>query len=316
MALTAFKPGSSPVLGEDLDPEPTSAGWPLPAGRRLALPGRGTTFIRVAPGPSPEAPTLLLLHGLSATGGLNWFTSFPALAEHFRVVAIDHRGHGRGIRGAGRFRLADCADDAVAALDELGIERVIPVGYSMGGPIAQLIWHRHRPRVEALVLCATSRNFRGSVRERVQFLGLGMMVAGRLARIEPARLLRAAESALMPELGSPALREWMVRELWRNDTEAVLQAAEALGRYSSHRWIDQIDVPVSVVVPDHDQLVPVRRQLKLARSIPSAVLFPVEGDHIMCATAPEHFVPSLVDACLLAAHRAARRAGTTLASLG
>src|SRR5260221_9009287 len=53
----------------------------LAPGRALDLPRRGTTFIREMPGP-PDAPTLLLLHGWVATGGLNWFQTFDALGEH------------------------------------------------------------------------------------------------------------------------------------------------------------------------------------------------------------------------------------------
>ena len=48
---------------------------------------------------------MLLLHGWTANSDLNWFTSFDALSRHFGVVAIDHRGHGRGIRGRRRFWL-------------------------------------------------------------------------------------------------------------------------------------------------------------------------------------------------------------------
>ena len=59
-----------------------------------------------------------------------------------------------------RFRLADCADDAAALLDVLGIDQAIVVGYSMGGPIAQLLWHRHPEKVAGLVLCATSEPLR------------------------------------------------------------------------------------------------------------------------------------------------------------
>ncbi len=106
----------------------------------------------------------VLLHGWTATADLNWFTCYTALAEQYRVVALDHRGHGRGIRSRKFFRLDDCADDAVAVCDVLGIERFIPVGYSMGGPIAQLIWQRHRQRMAGLVLCATSAYFATSRR--------------------------------------------------------------------------------------------------------------------------------------------------------
>jgi len=295
-------------MGFEPDPELAAVGWRAPVGRRLELPGRGTTFIREVPGP-PGAPVLLLLHGLSASSGLNWYACYETLGKHFRMVAVDHRGHGRGIRSPTRFRLSDCADDAVAVVDELGIDRFIPVGYSMGGPIAQLIWHRHAARVDGLVMCATSRNFRGNVRERVQFLALGMMVAGRVAPApnrEAGRLLRLIEGMLSPDMGHPGLGRWIAGELSRNDSRKVVEAAEALGRYTSHDWVDQIDVPTSVVVTTADQLVPVRRQVKLARAIPSAVIFPVEGDHLVCARDPGAFVPVLLDACQLTARRAAR----------
>src|SRR5918997_1761296 len=122
---------------------------PLPAGRRVELPRRGRTWVYESEW-RPGDQTLLLLHGLAATAALNWFTAFSSLARRYHVVAIDHRGHGRGIRSS-RFRLEDCADDAAALLDAFDVERVIPVGYSMGGPIAQLVWHRQPDRVEGLV---------------------------------------------------------------------------------------------------------------------------------------------------------------------
>lgn len=301
----------------EADPELSAVGWRVPRGRPLELPGRGTTFIREVPGP-PGAPVLLLLHGLSASSGLNWFACFETLGEHFRVIAVDHRGHGRGIRSQARFRLVDCADDAVAVAEQLGVSKFIPVGYSMGGPISQLIWHRHSSRVEGLVMCATSRNFRGNVRERVQFMALGMIVASRWTPVpnrEAGRILRLIESTLTPDMGHAGLGRWIAHELSLNDSRRVAEAAEALGRYSSHEWIGRINVPTSVVVTSHDQLVPVRRQVKLAQAVPSAVIFPVEGDHLVCARDPGAFVPVLLDACQLAASRAARRRAPTRSRL-
>src|SRR5204863_4007150 len=140
----------------------------VPPGKYVELPGRGTTFARDIPGP-PGAATVVLLHGWTATADLNWQPSYEPLSHHFRVVALDHRGHGRGIRSRRPFRLEDCADDAAAVAEALDIDRLIAVGYSMGGPIAQLLWRRHRPLVSGLVLCATSRNFRGHPRERLMF---------------------------------------------------------------------------------------------------------------------------------------------------
>src|SRR5690554_3853978 len=94
----------------DRDVEHVPSRPPLP-GRQLDLPGRGTTFVRELDGPA-DAPTLLLLHGWTATADLNFFGVLPELAGHYRVVTIDHRGHGRGIRARQRFSLEDCADDA------------------------------------------------------------------------------------------------------------------------------------------------------------------------------------------------------------
>ena len=101
----------------------------------------------------------MLLHGLGATGLLNWFPAFGALAAEYNVVAVDHRGHGRGIKPNRRFRLEDCADDVAVLIDELGIGTAVLVGYSMGGPIAQLTWYRHPEVVRGMVLCATSYRF-------------------------------------------------------------------------------------------------------------------------------------------------------------
>ena len=281
-------------------------GWFVPRGRFVDLPGRGRTFVRELEGP-PGAPTVVLLHGLGATAGLNWFASFRPLSAHYRVVALDHRGHGRGIRTK-RFRLADCADDVAAVADVLDVDRFVAVGYSMGGPIAQLLWWRHRDRVPGVVLCATSRNFRGGVADRIRFAGLGLLGLGLAVpgvASGSGRGWHAGASLLAHSMPS-SLRGWALRELSGHDLRSVLQAAEALGRFSSHEWIERMDVPVGVVATTHDELVPLRRQLKMARSIPSAVLHPVEGDHMVVARSPGSFVPALMEACDQVTRRAAR----------
>ena len=127
----------------------------MPVGRRVLLPGRGTTFVREIEGP-PGAPTVVLLHGFMASAGLNWFRAFEELGKEFHVLAPDLRGHARGLRSRRHVRLADCADDLAVMLDQLGTGPVIAAGYSMGGPVAQLLWRRHPERVNGLVFCATS----------------------------------------------------------------------------------------------------------------------------------------------------------------
>src|SRR5437868_5009118 len=96
-------------------PLPAVSRPPVPFGHRVELPRRGTTFVRTIDGP-PGAPTLLLLHGWVASGGLNWFQVFEPLSNHFNVIAPDLRGHARGLRTKHVFRLADCADDCAEML--------------------------------------------------------------------------------------------------------------------------------------------------------------------------------------------------------
>jgi 3-oxoadipate enol-lactonase len=274
----------------------------LPPGGPIELPGRGTTFHRDLPARTgPGAPTLLLLHGWTATADLNWFPSYGALAEHFRVVALDHRGHGRGIRTARRFRLADCADDAVALLDVLGIDRVIPVGYSMGGLVAQLTWHRHRDRVSGLVLGATARNFRGSRAATGSLAALSAMAVG--ARFVPGPVRAGAARRVIDR--RPGVSDWARDQFRAGDPRLVLEAGQAIGNFSSRDWIGEVDVPTAVVRTDRDRVVPPHRQQKLADAIPGATVHPAAIDHGGCVAEADRFVPVLVAACRDVADRAA-----------
>jgi 3-oxoadipate enol-lactonase len=267
-------------------------GPPLPQGRHLELPGRGTTFVRVLDGPV-DAPTVLMLHGWTATADLNFYAVLPELAGRYRVVTIDHRGHGRGIRGGGRFRLEDCADDAAAALDELGIGSVIALGYSMGGPIAQLLWRRHPDKVDGLVLCATSRNFAGSPMAKVYF---GLFPPFALAtRLLPGGVRSRAFAGFLARRNGQ-MTEWAQHEVSLNDPVALAEAGGSIGRFTSHDWIGGVDVPTAVVVTEYDKVVLPHRQRKLAAAIPGATTHTVPGEHTVCATQPHLFVPVLRDA--------------------
>jgi 3-oxoadipate enol-lactonase len=256
----------------------------------------------VSTGSSRRRP-IVLLHGWTSTAALNWFRCFEPLAQEFRVVAIDHRGHGRGIRNRRPFRLEDCADDVAALAKQLDLGPVSAVGYSMGGPVAQLLWLRHPDAVDSLVLCATasrfaSREFNGPV----GLLGYGVSMA--LSGV-PANVRRQGFSLLARN--RPVDRRsatWAAEEWERNDPAPLLQAALALNRFDSTSWVGKVDVPTSVVVTTLDNAVSPSRQWSLARSIPGARAFPVAGDHRACVERARLFVPTLLAAC-----RAAQQSG-------
>lgn len=272
------------------------------------LPGRGTTFVREVEGP-PGAPTVLLLHGLVASGGLNWFQVFEPLSRHFRVIAPDLRGHGRGIRSRRRFHLRDCADDAAAVLEALEVDEALVVGYSMGGPVAQLVWKRHPDRVAGLVLCATGAQFVPDVRERLVFLSMMALAAGTTRFGQAiAQVPLGFVQRRVPFRGrrrSDSFRAWAAAEMRRHDWRMVLEAARAVGAYDASRWIDRIDVPTAVMVTTEDRAIPESDQLRLVSALPHATVHRLAEGHVACMK-PE-FAEPLVSACLDVAARIDRQ---------
>ncbi|CAN5605941.1 hypothetical protein BH10ACT2_BH10ACT2_01510 [soil metagenome] len=280
----------------------------LPPGAAMELPGRGTTFVRRIAGP-PNAPTVLLLHGWTASADLNWFTCYRPLAQHYRVVALDHRGHGRGIRSKGAFRLEDCADDAIAVCDVLGIDQVIPIGYSMGGPIAQLIWQRHRERVRGIVLCATASHFLSSREERLGFIGLAGLAV--LARRTPAQARHWLTEQFYLQRRSDTWEPWAIQEASLHDWRMVLEAGRAIGKFNSRDWIGAIDVPTSVLITMGDRVVPLRRQVRLFEAIENAEAFRIDGDHDAVVAKADRFVPTLLRAIASVVDRSVEASATS-----
>jgi pimeloyl-ACP methyl ester carboxylesterase len=264
----------------------------VPAGRRVRLPGRGTTFVRDVAGPI-GAPTVVLLHGLGATTLLNWPGAFDALSPQFRVVALDQTGHGRGIRSPWPFRLEDCADDVARLADVLGIERVIAVGYSMGGPVALLARRRHPSRVSGLVLCATSARF-ADEDTRASPFGAAMAASLRLA--PPAVRRRLAETMVQYAARDSAMSPAFVDEVRGHDPAAILEALRALGNFDARPWLAELGCPTASIITTRDRLVPPPRQLELARAT-GASLYPVHADHLGAVGDREQFLPALTAAC-------------------
>ncbi|MGH9182596.1 MAG: alpha/beta fold hydrolase [Acidimicrobiales bacterium] len=262
----------------------------------MALPGRGTVFVRERTGPS-GAPALLLLHGWTASADLNWFAAYEPLGRGFSVVAADHRGHGRGLPLRRRFRLDQCADDAAALVASLGLGSVVVVGYSLGGAVAQVLWRRHRGLVDGLVLCATAHRFIDRPRERLGFAALGGLALVSRAVGSPLRRHLAHRLLGTRANGCRPLDGWALDQMSRHDWTAVLSAGAAIGRFDSRSWVGEIDVPTAVVATTGDRTVAAHRQLALAGAIPGATLHLVDGDHTVCARAPDRFVPVLVEAC-------------------
>jgi pimeloyl-ACP methyl ester carboxylesterase len=261
---------------------------PLLPGRIVHLPGRGEIFVRHHIHQDPDAPTVLLLHGWTASSDLQFFTAYEDLARDFSVVGVDHRGHGRGLRPNRPFSLEDCADDAADVVRALGIGSVTTVGYSMGGPISLLVWQRHPELVDAMVLQATALEWSGTRGERNRWR-VGRVVGPVIRQISTPRIMRFGLRRAIPR-GHELSRfvPWIVGEIRRNDQWMVSEAGRAISHFDARPFAGYVDVPTAFVLTTRDRLVPPRKQQALADAVKATVVH-LEGDHLAPMQMPREF---------------------------
>lgn len=261
---------------------------PLLAGRVVHIDGRGEFFVRHHQHSDPNAPTVLLLHGWTASVDTQFFTVYEELAQHFSIIGLDHRGHGRGLRPDTQFELEDCADDAAAVARHLGATSVVTVGYSMGGPISTLVWHRHRDLVTGMVLQATAMEWKSSRAERTRwtiskFLGFFFRIL-----VTPRLLKRVLHRAIRRGHEMRRYIPWMLGEIRRNDSWFILQAGQALSRFDARLMAPDVQVPTAFVLTTQDTGVPPEKQRAFATAV-NAEVFELHGNHFASLTMPREF---------------------------
>ncbi len=262
----------------------------VPSGRIVELPGRGSTYV-VDSGPVEGAPTFMLLHGLACTGLMMWYPVLEMMRGFGRVVVFDQRFHGQGI-SAPRFLLEDCADDVAALADALGVQTFVPVGYSMGSAVAQLVWRRHPQRLNGLVLGAAPTGWwNGVTWERV---GAGFLAA--LIEAVSPRPGLPRPAAADGETDVRDNLQWVLAQVRSTSPGGIARAIAETTRFDSTSWVGQIDVPTSVLIPLRDRAIPPRQQFWLAKQIPQAEIVTVDAGHTCSVLQSEQFVAALRDA--------------------
>jgi 3-oxoadipate enol-lactonase len=233
----------------------------------------------------------MLLHGWMASADLNWCGAYGSLIDAgYRVLAIDHRGHGRGLRPLQKFRLVDCAADAAAVLRSVGVTPALVVGYSMGGAIAQLLARDHPDVASGVVLSGTAQHFQDP-RSKRTFRAMGAV--GIPLSLAP----RAAWRWGLARAGVPENQRtvWLQSELMRHSTGDIVQAGRELGRFDSRPWLGSVEVPFAVVITTRDEAVPVSRQRELAEAS-QAQVFEAPIEHIEIVTRADRYNPALLRA--------------------
>ena len=222
------------------------------------------------------AVLLVMGLGMNATG---WWRTVPVLAAAgLRVLTFDNRGVGRSDRPLGPYTTAVMADDAVAVLDAVGVQRAHVYGISLGGMIAQEIALRHPDRIARLVLGATTPGGDGAIPADGQtfefFQRRGQMPAEEAVW---ASVPYNYSTRTRAQHGDRIVQD--IRQRLRFPIEPdpyAVQLAAALG-HDAHDRLARIAAATLVVHGQEDVMVPPANGRLLANLIPDARLLELGG---------------------------------------
>lgn len=234
---------------------------------------------------------VLLVMGLGY-GRWGWEPLVGPLAERYRVVWYDNRGIGESDKPVGPYTVAQLAEDAVAVLDERGIERAHVVGTSLGGMVAQELALSYPRRVEKLALLCTTAGGSGGYPFPEQ---TARLLAEAPSLAPEAALRRFVENAVSARGG---LVETLVARRTQNPPDPGGWQGQAAASATFEAWerVAGIRQETLVVAGDEDNVVDWRNSELLAERIPNARLHVLHGvGHLFFWERPDEVVNLLHD---------------------
>jgi aminoacrylate hydrolase len=241
-----------------------------------------------------DGPCVMLVAGLGGRGQF-WNQQVAALASRFRVVTHDHRGTGISSRSRIIYSAEQMAEDVIALMDALKIERAHVVGHSTGGAIGQFLALNHPERVERLVVSASwagpTELFLETFRLRRQVL----LTQGPQAYYFLGSLLASPADALLPNFHS--LGQHLEQRLADfPGLEIEMSRIAAVMSHDLRNHLHGLKKPTLVIGADDDQLTPPGMQRELAELIPGARLQILSrGGHFYPINNAENFNRLLLD---------------------
>jgi 3-oxoadipate enol-lactonase len=214
------------------------------------------------------APVVTMSHSL-ATDLSMWDPTVPALTSRFRVLRYETRGHGQTEAPKGPYTLEQLADDALALLRALGIQKTHWVGLSMGGMIGQTLALKAPEVLLSLSLCDTSSRIPAEAKplweERVttaESKGMEPLVEGTLSRWFTAPF-REKRKDVVDKVAT------MIRT---TPPAGYAGCCQAIAQLNLTDRISAIKVPTVVIVGEDDPGTPVAASKVIAENIKGAQL--------------------------------------------
>lgn len=222
-----------------------------------------------------DAPVLVLSGSLGSTLEM-WRPQVAPLTERFRVIRVDHRGHGGSPVPPGPYRVADLAGDALALLDRLGLDRVAWCGLSLGGMVGMHLASEAPERIASLTLCCTTSYFPDTRvwKERIAAVSAGGTES--LADGIVARWFTPDWAAAHPDVVAEA-----VAAVAATSDAGYIACCEALDVWDHRDRLGAITAPTLVIAGSADAATPVEPHARtLVDGIPGARLEVLEGAHL------------------------------------
>jgi pimeloyl-ACP methyl ester carboxylesterase len=220
-----------------------------------------------------QGEPVLLIHGGVQHADI-WGFQVPALAERYKVIVADSRGHGRSTRSEKPFGYELMADDYLALLDHLGIDKVALVGWSDGGIIGLDIAIRHPERLSRLFAYGanyTPEGVKATVANDPTFNAAIARAGEDYARLSPTP---TEYDAFVEQIS----KMWATEP---NYTKAQLQA---------------ITVPTVIFDGDHDEAIEPAHTAEMAQLIPDAKLVIMkDASHFAMWQHPDEFNAIVLD---------------------
>ncbi|WP_084104169.1 alpha/beta fold hydrolase [Pandoraea sputorum] len=192
---------------------------------------------------------LVCIHGVGSYQEA-WDDVAAALADDFRILTFDLRGHGRSSRVKGRYEIDDFVTDVLALADHVGFTTFDLAGFSLGGLIAQRLALLHPSRLRRLVLLATVSGRTREERERV-LARLAALQSGERGAHYDASLSRWLTEDFQAK--HPARIAYLRERNAQNDPDCYASAYRVLAETDFGGFIDQIRMPTLIVTGEDDQ---------------------------------------------------------------
>jgi pimeloyl-ACP methyl ester carboxylesterase len=225
-----------------------------------------------------EGPPLVIVMGYRLNSTAWPATFIERLAARFTVITPDNRGTGLSDKPVEGYALANMARDIAGLLDELNINQVHLLGYSMGGAIAQEFVRQFPNRVNRLLLCATMAGGASATYADAAVSSVMRDLDGLSPEQAARRIWKVTYAPGYLEQHRSIAEDQMRREI---AVPTPLHAADlqfqAFAEFDGSQALTTIRCPTLVLTGDLDELIPPKNSLMMAKCIPGAKLVVIHG---------------------------------------